>query len=80
MEQWKTGKKKWVEINLCGVGLPEGVKPRAQMDVYEANFGDLLAEYSRLLNKPWWRKTPMDRLNIKRMRDALNVITIEWTQ
>jgi len=72
-DKWVTGK--FEDITCEFPGLPSATLSREKC---EAGMGDLMKEYVRVLNAPWWRRAFGWRYAEEFLRHRLNVFSIDW--
>ena len=71
-DKWATGKFEEVPCQIAGQEV------MLKQEICEAGFGDLIGEYVRILNTPWWRRGLGWGFAKEFLRDRLNIITLGW--
>lgn len=69
--KYKTGEK----IDAVGV-LPNKKKMKIKLDEYSFPLGDLIADYTKHLSKPFWRRTYYHNHLTKIYKEVLNKVVI----
>ena len=77
-KKWKTDETRVVTSKICNA-VPPNNEIDVLRNVHSAPMGDLIKEYVKHINIPWYKKLYDWSIVENRLRTVLNSVTLEWT-